>query len=175
MVQRLAILFSAGPDIGEPANIAPAPSLTVILEFSSLTVVILAIGANTEINGDSWFHLELESLKIIPIFRDVSPFEGPTDFQALKNFRFSATSASHYDTNNRVQKMKVKKTRWQMLQERYNKRGIAVVLGAGVSSGCNLPDWPDLLRRMARLVFGNETTVVEDLSGAGWSLPSVAS
>jgi hypothetical protein len=37
------------------------------------------------------FDVELESaLKIIPIFRHVSPFEGPIDFQALKNFRFSA-------------------------------------------------------------------------------------
>jgi hypothetical protein len=62
-----------------------------------------------------------------------------------------------------------------MLQERYNKRGIAVVLGAGVSSGCNLPDWPGLLSGMARLVFGNDATVVEELIHAGWSLPSVAS
>jgi len=115
------------------------------------------------------------ALKIIPIFRDVSPFEGLTDFQALKNFRFSATSASESGTKTFVPKMKVKGTGWQMLQRRYNKRGIALVIGAGVSSGCNLPDWAGLLRGMARLIFGNENTVFEDLSGAGWSLPSVAS
>jgi SIR2-like domain len=74
-----------------------------------------------------------------------------------------------------LQEMKIKNTRWRMLQERYNKRGIALVLGAGVSYNCNLPDWAGLLRGMARSVVGKQNALIDELISAGWSLPSIAS
>jgi hypothetical protein len=63
-----------------------------------LAVDVLVVSANADVTTHSRlrFHVELEStLKIIPIFPTDFPFEGPADFQALKNFRFSAISESY--------------------------------------------------------------------------------
>lgn len=38
--------------------------------------------------------------------------------------------------------------RWNLLRARYRSRGLVLALGAGVSAGCGLPDWPELLRRV---------------------------
>lgn len=50
-------------------------------------------------------------------------------------------------------------------------------LGAGVSKGCNLPDWVELLSRVAERCphHQHSPTFVRELVGHGFSLPAVAS
>jgi hypothetical protein len=66
-------------------------------------------------------------------------------------------------------------TRWKLLRKQYRERGIALVLGAGVSTGCGLPGWADLIRRVAQECWGpNGATTVKDLRSNGMSLPTIA-
>jgi hypothetical protein len=65
--------------------------------------------------------------------------------------------------------------RWNLLRERYENRGLVLALGAGLSSGCRLPSWPELLQRIGEECFeteGRET--VQILIDAGTTLPAVA-
>jgi hypothetical protein len=66
LIERIAISLGTGTHIRKPAKECPPPTLAVLLKLQPLAVVILLIGADAKINGDSWFHRELESLKIIP-------------------------------------------------------------------------------------------------------------
>ncbi len=64
---------------------------------------------------------------------------------------------------------------WKLLRERYRERGLVLALGAGVSAGCGLPSWPELLFRIGETCFpshGRET--VQQLIDAGRTLPAIA-
>jgi hypothetical protein len=64
---------------------------------------------------------------------------------------------------------------WTLLRRRYQERGIVLALGAGVSGGCLLPSWPELLKRMGdRCLGANGRTLVENLLAGGATLPAVA-
>ena len=61
------------------------------------------------------------------------------------------------------------------MRERYQERGLVLALGAGVSAGCGLPSWPELLCRIGEECFaakGRET--VQQLLAAGATLPAIA-
>ena len=54
---------------------------------------------------------------------------------------------------------------WRELRAAYRRRGLVLALGAGVSFGCDLPNWETLLRRLlarfsGRLDGYHNTTVV---------------
>jgi hypothetical protein len=64
---------------------------------------------------------------------------------------------------------------WNLLRERYQQRGLVLALGAGVSTGCSLPSWPELLCRMGEECFGTKgRALVEQLIAAGTTLPAIA-
>lgn len=65
---------------------------------------------------------------------------------------------------------------WNLLREQYQERGLVLALGAGVSTGCRLPSWPDLLKRMASACFGEGSgrKLAEELMDRGYSLPAIA-
>lgn len=65
--------------------------------------------------------------------------------------------------------------RWKLLRDRYEQRGLVLALGAGVSTGCHLPSWPELLQRMGTACFGAKgRELVGQLIAAGTTLPAVA-
>ena len=65
--------------------------------------------------------------------------------------------------------------RWKFLRDRYEQRGVVLALGAGVSTGCKLPSWPELLRRMGDECLGaNGAATVDQLIQTGMTLPAVA-
>lgn len=63
---------------------------------------------------------------------------------------------------------------WNALEESYRTRGLVLVLGAGVSVGCGLPPWPDLLQRVLTDDLADDIDV-RDLQAHGLSLPAIAS
>ena len=64
---------------------------------------------------------------------------------------------------------------WDALQDVYRERGVVLALGAGVSVGSRLPDWLELLRRVAqKLAEGEGARLVDDLRARGFSLPVIA-
>lgn len=65
--------------------------------------------------------------------------------------------------------------RWNLLRERYQNRGMVLALGAGLSTGCNIPNWPELLCRMGQKCLGPQgREMVNDLIKAGMTLPAIA-
>jgi len=67
------------------------------------------------------------------------------------------------------------KGRWDLLTKQYRERGVALILGAGVSTGCNLPCWSDLLKLVANICWGTRGRArVNELIGSGMSLPTIA-
>jgi len=62
---------------------------------------------------------------------------------------------------------------WTSIVETYKKKGVVLCLGAGVSVGSNLPNWPDLLQRLAD-GCGDATLDVAALVRLGWTLPAIA-
>jgi len=60
---------------------------------------------------------------------------------------------------------------WKKLEDDYRQHGLVFALGAGVSLGCNLPDWSELLKRLAEV---NGVHSLADILEAGFSLPSAA-
>lgn len=64
--------------------------------------------------------------------------------------------------------------RWEMLTKQYRQGGVALVLGAGVSTGSNIPDWGELIRRVADARWGpTGRNIVDDLLAAGMTLPTI--
>lgn len=64
--------------------------------------------------------------------------------------------------------------RWKLLARNYRDRGMALVLGAGVSTGCNLPGWPELIRRVALESLGaTGPRIVDELIQRGMTLPAI--
>ena len=61
------------------------------------------------------------------------------------------------------------------LKEIYKDEGIALALGAGISKGAGLPDWSELLQRIARAWLGSEgDKLIDELKKDGFSLPAIA-
>lgn len=64
---------------------------------------------------------------------------------------------------------------WRRLGKAYKENGIALALGAGLSVGSNLPNWNQLLRRIAENCFGeNHKQLVDEMINDGFSLPAIA-
>ncbi len=64
---------------------------------------------------------------------------------------------------------------WTLLRERYRQRGLVLALGAGVSSGCGLPSWAELLCRIGEECFGAKgRETVQQLISGGATLPATA-
>ena len=61
---------------------------------------------------------------------------------------------------------------WTQLVGKYVDEGLVLCLGAGVSSGCGLPSWPELLSRIAE-ALPNSPPVTE-LRADGMSYPAIA-
>lgn len=51
---------------------------------------------------------------------------------------------------------------WDKLEKVYQNQGLVLVLGAGISIGCGLPNWMNLLKRLAVVCFGDSGPVVVD-------------
>lgn len=64
---------------------------------------------------------------------------------------------------------------WKLLVQRYRERGIVLALGAGVSLGCRIPMWEELLERIGSRCLGHDgRKQVRDLIESGMTLPAVA-
>lgn len=64
---------------------------------------------------------------------------------------------------------------WERLNKDYRKNGIALALGAGVSAGCNLPNWRDLLERIAICCYGRRGKKrFQEMLKDGYPLPAMA-
>lgn len=69
----------------------------------------------------------------------------------------------------------MKQERWNLLRERYHSRGLVLALGAGLSVGCKLPSWPELLLRIGQDCLGKKgRETVQQLIGSGMTLPAIA-
>lgn len=65
--------------------------------------------------------------------------------------------------------------RWNLLSRYYQDRGLVLVLGAGISTGSNLPGWKEMLLRVGEKCWAKDgRQKVEKLIDAGMSLPAVA-
>jgi hypothetical protein len=65
---------------------------------------------------------------------------------------------------------------WKKLGEIYAQDGIFLALGAGVSVGSQLPNWHDLLQRLASVYLDKgDNKLFEELKNHGFSLPVIAS
>jgi SIR2-like domain len=72
--------------------------------------------------------------------------------------------------------MKVEPDNWERLNADYKRSGIALALGAGVSADCNLPNWRELLERIAIRCYGDTgKQLFEEMINDGYSLPAIAS
>ncbi|MBZ0299916.1 MAG: SIR2 family protein [Anaerolineae bacterium] len=63
---------------------------------------------------------------------------------------------------------------WSDLERAYTKRGLVLVVGAGLSFGCGLPSWRDLLQRILTDDL-HDPLQVGELEAQGLSLPAIAS
>jgi SIR2-like domain len=64
---------------------------------------------------------------------------------------------------------------WDRLKKDYRKTGIVLALGAGVSKGCALPDWRQLLKRIAQRCYGDRgPALIVDMIRDGYTLPAIA-
>jgi len=61
-----------------------------------------------------------------------------------------------------------------LLRTRYQSRGLVLAFGAGISEGCGLPNWPELLRRVGEraLPKPNGRDLVQQLIDAGTTRPT---
>jgi hypothetical protein len=69
---------------------------------------------------------------------------------------------------------------WNKLKKRYEEHGLVLALGAGVSAGCNLPSWDQLLCRIAVRCYEKEEgkcgkCIYRQLRESGYPLPAIAS
>jgi hypothetical protein len=65
---------------------------------------------------------------------------------------------------------------FSVLADEYSKRGIVLCLGSGVSRSSNIPDWRELLRRLAGRAWPERPAQFhEDLLNSGFSLPAICS
>jgi hypothetical protein len=67
-------------------------------------------------------------------------------------------------------------TSWEELRRAYEKEGLVLVLGAGVSTSSNIPSWPGLLRRLVKgTIGGGDDNLFDEMRTKGISLPTIAS
>jgi SIR2-like protein len=73
--------------------------------------------------------------------------------------------------------MSTEEDRWSGLRDRYDRKGLVLVLGAGVSLGSGLPTWDDLLKRVSIELSGDEGGIAYEsvTHGHGVPLPVIAS
>ncbi len=65
--------------------------------------------------------------------------------------------------------------RWPELRERYEERGIALFLGAGISVGLNIPTWDQLLAQLIDdLTPPSQRLSLAQLKAVGLTLPAIA-
>jgi len=65
---------------------------------------------------------------------------------------------------------------WKLLEKAYGERGIFLALGSGVSVGCGLPAWDQLLERISYRCYGeNGPALVKEMIEGGYSYPVIAS
>src|SRR4051812_44020223 len=64
--------------------------------------------------------------------------------------------------------------RWKLLRDRYQQRGLVLALGAGLSAGCRLPDWRELMRRMGEECLGAKGRELVDQLAQVTTLAAVA-
>lgn len=66
--------------------------------------------------------------------------------------------------------------RWNLLRARYQSRGVVLAFGAGISTGCGLPNWPELLLRVGERVLPKHDgrALVQHLIDTGVTLPAIA-
>ena len=65
---------------------------------------------------------------------------------------------------------------WAELKESYQENGLVLALGAGVSKGCKLPSWEQLLRRIAVRFYKKEgESIYQQLIRSGYTFPAIAS
>lgn len=65
---------------------------------------------------------------------------------------------------------------WKLLRARYQSQGIVLALGAGVSAGCGLPNWPELLLRVGECCLPRRSgrRIVQQLIDTGATFPAIA-
>jgi hypothetical protein len=62
------------------------------------------------------------------------------------------------------------------LKDRYENQGIVLAVGAGLSFASGLPDWAELLRRLAERRYpGRGAAIFQQLQDDGYTLPAIAS
>jgi hypothetical protein len=65
--------------------------------------------------------------------------------------------------------------RWNLLRIRYQSRGLVLAFGAGISAGCGLPNWPELLLRVGeRTLPKHGRELVQQLIDVGTTYPAIA-
>ncbi len=64
---------------------------------------------------------------------------------------------------------------WPELAAAYQERGIVLVMGSGISAGCQIPTWADLMQRGLDLADAEHGLNVRSLQKQGLSLPTIAS
>jgi SIR2-like domain len=69
--------------------------------------------------------------------------------------------------------MTTEQDNWDLLNADYTENGVALALGAGVSAGCNLPNWRDLLERIANCCYKNGSQLFQEMISDGYSLPAI--
>ena len=71
---------------------------------------------------------------------------------------------------------KEQETSWKELRRAYDKEGIVLALGAGVSTGSHLPNWPELLRGLVKDSIGRgDDSLFDEMRTKGMSLATIAS
>ena len=66
--------------------------------------------------------------------------------------------------------------RWNLLRSRYRSHGLVLAFGAGISAGCGLPNWPELLLRVGERALHkpNGRDHVQQLIDVGTTFPAIA-
>jgi hypothetical protein len=64
---------------------------------------------------------------------------------------------------------------WDNLRKAYQRHGLVLALGAGVSKGCKLPNWEELLRAIAENHSDTRGRLFDSLKSDGYTLPAIAS
>lgn len=65
---------------------------------------------------------------------------------------------------------------WRKLSEAYQEHGLVLALGAGLSIGCQIPSWEELLARLATRCLGETgSDIYRRLLGSGYSFPAITS
>lgn len=65
---------------------------------------------------------------------------------------------------------------WEQLNDTYREHGLVLALGAGLSIGCHIPNWEELLARLASRCLGpGGADICTKLFDSGYSFPAITS